>query len=283
MAHVAQWKKKNVKDAVELMKSQPVVGLVDVSRIPAKQFQQIRKKLRGKVDIVVSKNNLLKIALKEASKEMKGIEGLENFIDGQRALVTTSLNPFRLCREFEATKTKMAARGGEIADEEITIKEGDTDFKPGPVIGEFQKAGIPAAIQKGKIVIKSDCTLVKKGEKISRDVANAITKLEILPITVGLELMGAYEDGAVFERASLVIDEAAQMEQIITASTWAHNLALNIGYPNKRTIPIFITKAHHEAMSLGLNAKVVNKETAPYLLQLAQAQSLSLRSRTESK
>lgn len=283
MVHVAAWKKKEVKNTVKIIKSQPVVGLVDIARIPAKQFQYIRKKLRGKVGIVVSKNNLLRIALAEASKEKKGIERLEDFIDGQRALVTTTMNPFKLYRELEATKTKMPAKGGEMAEEEIFVKEGETSFKPGPVIGEFQKAGLPAAIERGKIVIKKDITLVKKGEKISRDVANALTKLEIYPLTVGLSLVGAYEDGFVFGKDSLAVSEEGLIEQIKTASTNAFNLALNIQYPAKETLPLLISKAHHDAMSLGLNTKIINKETIPYILQFAHSQASILQSRTATK
>jgi len=275
---VAQWKTAEVKDSIKFIKSQPIVGIVDVARIPAKQFQFIRKKLRGKIGIRVSKNSLLKIALEQASKEKKGIEKLIELVDGQRALVATDMNPFKLYKELETTKIKTPAKGGELAEDDIVIKEGETNFRPGPVIGEFQKAGIPAAIERGKIVIKKDCVLVKKNEKISKDVANALTKLEIFPLTAGLSLVGAYESGLVFGRDSLVVDEAAVIQQIETASTHAHNLAFNIQYPVKLILEMLITKAHHEAMSLGMNANIINTETIEHLLQLAKARALSLQS-----
>ena len=65
---------------------------------------------------------------------------------------------------MEATKTAAPAKPGDIAPEDILVKAGDTPFKPGPIVGELQKAGIPAAIEGGKIVIKKDKVLVKKGE-----------------------------------------------------------------------------------------------------------------------
>ncbi len=239
--------------------------------------------MRGKAGIVVSKNNLLRIALQEASKEKKGIEGLRDFIDGQRALITTDMNPFKLYIELEGTKTKMAAKGGEIAEEEIIVNEGDTGFKPGPVISEFQKAGLPAAIERGKIIIKKETSLVKQGDKISKDVANALTKLEIFPMTVGLDLVGAYEDGLIYTRETLAVDQGAQIELIMTASTNAFNLALNLEYPTIQTLPILISKAHHDAMNLGLSENILSKETIPYILQRAHAQALSLKSKSETK
>ena len=30
---------------------------------------------------------------------------------------------------------------------DIEVKAGETSFKPGPIVGEFQQAGIPAAIE----------------------------------------------------------------------------------------------------------------------------------------
>ncbi len=48
---------------------------------------------------------------------------------------------------LEKTKTKMAARPGETAPEDIVVSKGPTGFRPGPIVGELQQAGIPAAIE----------------------------------------------------------------------------------------------------------------------------------------
>ena len=65
-----------------------------------------------------------------------------------------------------------------------------TSFKPGPIVGELQHAGFPAAIEKGKVVLKKDVTIVKAGQTISREVAGLLTRLDILPLEVGLESAG---------------------------------------------------------------------------------------------
>ena len=59
------------------------------------------------------------------------------------------------------------ARGGEIAPEDILVKKGETPFKPGPIVSEFQRAGLPAAIEKGKIIRKH----LAKGSKLKVKVA----------------------------------------------------------------------------------------------------------------
>jgi len=168
MAHVAAWKKDAVKDLATRMAKSKVVGIIDVHGVPAPAFQTMRTNLRSNAEITMLKNTLLKIALKEAAKQKKGLEKLAEAVDGQCAVVTSNLNPFKLFKQLDATKTKMPAKGGEISPDDIEIKAGETPFKPGPVVGELQKAGLPAAIEQGKVVIKKDKVVVKKGDKIPR-------------------------------------------------------------------------------------------------------------------
>src|SRR5467141_4319265 len=208
MAHVAPVKKRLVEDLVSRCTKAQVVGIVNIHGIPAPQFQAIRKKLWGRATITVAKNNLLRLALEQANAKKPDLVKLGETIDGQTAVVTADINPFRLFKELEATKTRAPARGGEVAPEDLWVRAGETPFKPGPIVGELQKAGVPAAIERGKVVIKKDKLLVKAGDKIPRDVATVLTRLEIYPLTVGLDLRGAYEAGTVFRRDVLSVDDA---------------------------------------------------------------------------
>ena len=42
MAHVAEWKKEEVKELKEIVDQYDVIGLVDLENIPAKQLQEMR-------------------------------------------------------------------------------------------------------------------------------------------------------------------------------------------------------------------------------------------------
>ena len=106
MAHVAPQKLENVKNLVRTFEQSLVIGIVNIRGIPAPQIQAMRKKLVGRAKLVVSKNNLLRIALKEAAAKKKGLDGLAEVIQDQTAVVTAEINPFRLFKEMEATKTK---------------------------------------------------------------------------------------------------------------------------------------------------------------------------------
>lgn len=278
MREVSQKKKDMVANLVESFINSPVLAIARVDGIPAPQMQKMRAKLRGKVDLMVGKNRLINMALLEASEKKKELNRLSEVIDGQTAIVTTDINPFRLFKELESTKTSAPAKGGEIAPADIVVRAGDTPFKPGPIVGDLQKAGIPAAIEGGKVVIKKDRVLVQEGEKISKETANALTRLEIFPLTVGLDLRGAHEDGLFYERDSLAIDEEEYQRNLMEAAQESLNLAVFIAYPNSVTIPILLAKASREALNLAINAEFPTKETVEFLLQKANAEMLALAS-----
>ena len=59
MAHVAEWKKEEVKELKSIIDQYDVIGLVDLENIPAKQLQEMRRTLKGKAVIRMSKINLI--------------------------------------------------------------------------------------------------------------------------------------------------------------------------------------------------------------------------------
>jgi large subunit ribosomal protein L10 len=156
------------------------------------------------------------------------------------------------------------------------VRAGETPFKPGPVVGELQKAGIPAAIERGKVVIRQDKLLVKTGQRIPRDVAQQLARLEIFPLVVGLDLRGAYEAGSVFRREALSIDDEVVRGQIAQAGREALVLALAAAYPTRETIRPLLAKAHAQALGLAVESEFPTKETIKILLARAQAQALAL-------
>ncbi|OGS48670.1 MAG: 50S ribosomal protein L10 [Euryarchaeota archaeon RBG_16_68_13] len=279
MAHVAPYKKELVDDLAKRFRESQVVGIASIQGIPAPQFQAIRQRLRGRATITVSKNNLLRLALKAAADKKPHLEALASSVEGQTAVVTADLNPFKLFKELEATKTKAPARGGEVAPEDLWVREGETPFKPGPVVGDLQKAGIPAAIDRGKVVIKKDKLLVKAGDRIPRDVAHVLARLEIFPLIVGLDLRGAYEDGTVFRRDALAVDDTVVRAQILDASRRAFNLAMFVAYPSKATIRSLLGLAQRDGLSLAVESGFPTKDSVRFLFAKAQAQMLALASR----
>ncbi len=276
MAHVAAWKKDKVHELTDVMLKNQVVAIVDVHGIPSPQMQLIRQGMRKNSAVMMTRNNLVNIAIDEAAKQKPGLEALKSQVTGQCAVIATGMNPFRLFQQMEATKSNAPAKSGDIAPEDIIVKQGETSFKPGPIVGELQKVGIPAAIEGGKIVIRKDKILVEKGHKITDEVAKILPKLEILPMIVGLDLRAAYEDGLIYNRDVLNVPAGYYQSMLATGAMNATALGVSIVYPTEQTISPLLAKAYREATALSVKAAIPTKDNIKILLAKANAEMLAV-------
>ncbi len=277
-AHLPKWKKDEISEIKKLSEEYKLTGLVDMYGIPARQVQDIRRNLKGKAELRMTRNTLIEHALGEMGGEIKDLGGK---LDGHSALIFTNVNPFKLYSMLEKTKTKMAARPGELAPTDIVVEKGPTSFKPGPIVGELQQAGIPAAIEAGKVTIRETKTVVKEGQEISKKLADALAKLDVKPMDVGLLLQAAFFEGTVYESDVLAIDEVAFYNNIITAATQAFNLSLNASIPTKDTAADLLTKAVREARNVAVEAAVVSNDVMDAIIGKAQSQAMALQSVVE--
>jgi large subunit ribosomal protein L10 len=283
-AHVSKAKKAEVEGLVKLLTGSEVVGLVNIQGIPASSMLQMRRTLRAEATMKVAKNTLLRLALAEAAQQKPGLDQLIAKIDGPTCIITTRMNPFRLYRKLDESKTKAPARGGEKAPEDIWIRKGETPFKPGPVVGELQRSGSPAAIDEGKVVIKSDKLLVKAGDTIPANIAAGLTRLEIFPLTIGLDVKAVYEGGMVYGPDVLGIDQKKILEQIGQGARAALNLSVNTAFPTKQTVPHILAKAQREAIALALDAAIADTGGAmDALLAKANAEMVAVARRLQAE
>jgi len=254
-----------------------VIGIVGIHGIPGTQMNNIRRSLRGNAKLIVSKNTLISIALQDLEGKKKNVKELAKYIKDQSALIVSDKDPFKLAKIVEASRTRASPKGGEIAPEDVVVPAGETEFKPGPIVSDLQKVGIPASIEKGKVVIKKDTVVVKKGEKISKDLAQMLAKLDIRPIPVGLEIRAFYENGYIFGSDALKIDTEKVLQDLKNSIMNAFNLSLNVGYYTKLTIPIMLSDAYMKALSLGININYFTPETIKHLLAKANLQAMTIK------
>ncbi len=275
MPHVADWKKEKEAELEELTNNNEIIGIVNLADIPARQLQTMRRTLGDQAILKMSRKNFIKIALENSNKN---IEGLADYLEGQPAMVFTEMNPFKLFKILEDSKTEAPAKAGAIAPADIVVPAGDTSFPPGPILGELQQAGIPAKIDKGSIVVQEDATVVKEGEPVPKNVADVLTKLEIYPMEVGMDLLAVCEGDTIYTADVLKIDEEETLQTIATAYQNAINLSVNAGIVNSESAPILIQKAATEAMNLAINANILTSETTDKILSKAYAQMLAVAS-----
>jgi len=276
--NVSQYKKEVVKHLVSQMKSCPLVGVVNMRNMPAPQLQRLRAKTREKVNIVMCKRRLIRIALREAEASKPGIIGLEPRLDGiMPALVFTDENPFRLARVLEENKSKAPAKPGQIAPQDLVISAGPTPFSPGPVISELAQLGIKTGVDGGKVTVKQEAVVAKKDEEISAQAAGLLTKFGIEPMEIGLDLVAVFEDGVIFTREILAISPSAYVKLLAEASSQAKALAIRISYPAAEVIRELIARAFLDAMALAVGRHIMADKAVRGILAKASSHAHALK------
>lgn len=287
-----QQKEDLVDRLSEKMEETPVVGVLDMHSLPARQLQEIKKELVGEAEITMARKTLIELALEQADRE--GIEQLEENEAVQPALIFTEKNPFSLFQLIQQKKTSAAASGGETAPSDIVIEAGMTDLDPGPMLGEIQELGAGTSVEDGKIKVENDAVAVEAGDTIDNDTADVLNALGMEPLEVGLDLKLVYDsgksetsldradsespsrDGEVFDRDVLDIDTEAYRDDVAAAASQAFNLAVNAGYLTDATAETVVTTAAGNARNLAVNAGILAEDVVEDIVQKAAGEAAAV-------
>ncbi len=257
-ARIAEWKKAEVEDIKRLFMEYPIVGIIDMKDLPALQLQRIKKQMRGIIVLKMTKKRLIKVAMNQIKD--KNIENLKERITGMPGLIFTKEDPFKLYKLLSQSKSSAPAKAGQIAPRDLVIPAGPTNFLPGPMIGELGQAGIKTSVEGGKIAVREDSIVARKGEVIKPKVADVLTKFGVEPMEIGLNIVLIYEKGEIIEKDVLSLIEEDYGMKIMQASREAFSLAVFASYINKDTAEFLIKKANMEANALAKNVNLEIEE-----------------------
>jgi large subunit ribosomal protein L10 len=279
MAHVAEYKKKIVKDFEKLIKEYPIIGVVNMENLPSAQLCKMRASLRESCVLRMTKRRLLKIVINNIKSQKPGIESIEKYLGGMPALLFTKENPFKLFNMLKKSKSSAPAKPGQTAPKDIVVKAGPTPFAPGPIISELSGCGVKSGVDAGKVVIKQDSIVAREGEKIKPNVAAMLQRLGIEPMEVGLNLVAVLENGVIYDRKVLDIDEEQFRKDVAKAASYALNLAVEIAFPSKDIMGIIIGKAFKDARAISMSQNILCDATAGALLAKAEMQAKAVASK----
>lgn len=267
---VKEEKIQEVENLVSKINNYSTITICDFNGLNSNLFHKIRKNLRGNSEIIVSKNTLIKKAFEKANLP------LQNYIDGNTALIFSQMSPFEIYKILKENVEHKPPKPNSIASEDITVKEGDTPFAPGPMVSELQKYGIKAQIKKGKVVITSDSIVVKKGDKIPAGLSVILGKLGINPVEVGLKPVIASDKKTIFTPEILNINIDEYKSKILSAYQNALTLSIEKFIYNEKSIPIILQKAYIKAKTLAVDRNILTKDTIKDLLIKGYMQAIAL-------
>ncbi len=277
-AHVSDEKKKVVSGLVELFKKYPNVAAINMENLPASQLQSLRALLRDKGVLTMTKRRLMKIAIEKVKDQRPGIEQMIPQLKGMPALMFTKENPFGLYKFVRKNKSSAFAKPNQTAPKDIVIKACATPFSPRPIISELGAFRLKTGVEGGKVAIKEDRVVAKEGEAISPALSSLLMRLNIKPMEIGINITAIYENGFVFERKILEVDEEQYLNDLRLANVYAMSLAIQIGYVTKDNIKIFVKKAYNEAKWLALKQNIMSDVFVQNKISEAERAMLSLKS-----
>ena len=218
------------------------------------------------------KNTILKLAMRKVRPQALNVA--EKVLSGQNIFIFTNNDPFELVFKLGKLEVQVFASPGDIATDDIIVKEGNTGLPPGPIISLFSACKIPTKVVSGTIYIAKDTVVAKKGEVISMNLANLLNKLGIKPIKIRMVFKAAID----LEKGVLVPGEMLRPEfadqirkQVEEAVEHAIKLAVGINYPTPETIGILVITASLQARKLAEEVGYVSPESLPQLITKAVA------------
>jgi len=238
---------KAIEELRKIIDEFPVIGIIDMNKLPSRQLQEIRRKTRNGTIIRTVKKSILNFAIKQSSKEK--IQELDKIMPKQAAIVLTKHGAFKFYSLVDSLKFPTFAKENDIAPGDIRVSAGPTSLMAGPAISELTRAGIPAGVEEGRITVKKDVVVAKKGSKISKDLANALRKLGIQPMLVGLNVIGLYENGNIYTNDILGLVRTFP-GKLASAHQSAINLSVFVCYPTKDNIKFLLAKAFNSGKAI---------------------------------
>jgi large subunit ribosomal protein LP0 len=247
------------------------IFLVNVDNVGSSQMQQIRFSLRGRAEVLMGKNTLMRKVFNNYLKKNPGhpLENLIPMLKGNVGFVFTNgdLNDIR--EVVEGNKVPAPARVGAIAPVDVVIPAGPTGCDPGQT-SFFQTLSIGTKINRGQIEIVSDVLLISKGTKVGNSEAALLQKLNIRPFAYGLVIEMVYDNGSLFNPAVLDLTEDDLCAKFVTGLRNIAAISLEIGFPTLASVPHSVANAFKTLVAIAVECENFSFAKAdPYKAYLA--------------
>jgi len=256
---IPQWKLDEINYLVDLFGKYKNIVVIEVGHINDKQIQSIKKILRGKAIIRMSKKSLQIRAIEQYKKESKkkNLEELSNNIPGQSSLVFTNMNIFELKKIFLDNEWMISIRPNTITPVDIIVRAQNTGLPTGQVISELNMTlKLPTRLENDTIWIREDTRTHKAGDLVDVKQAAVLKKLNIKPIESLIKIHYAWSDGEIIPEEILYMDMEKFQQDITSCYLNAQRLAIELDIIDDETIEPLIQKAHREAIGILLKMPI---------------------------
>jgi len=233
--------------------------VIGVDNVQSKQMQTVRGAFRGRGELLMGKNTMIRRCMREMMEEKPELEELLPWIVGNIGFLFTEMDLGEARDILQSYKVQSAAKAGVVAPVDVVIPAGGTGMGPEKT-SFFQALNLPTKITKGTIELVSDVTVVKKGERVGLSEAKLLNMLNISPFWYNCEVF-CLMDGGVYPPEVLDITMDSVRAKIMSAAAnGVAALSLGIGYPNAASAPHMIMNAFKNALAIAAVTDITFKE-----------------------
>lgn len=237
--------------------------IVGVDNVGSNQLQLTRKALRGKAEILMGKNTMMRKCIREycEANEASPVAQLQELCRGNVGFVFTNGDLGEVRESLESNVRPAPARVGAVAPSDVIIPKGPTGCDPGQT-AFFQTLQISTKISRGQIEMTNDTHLITAGEKVTASQAAILQKLNIEPFTYGLVLKSVYDNGSLFDAKVLDITDDVLAAKFASALSVLASLSLALGYPTQASVPHSIANAFKAVLAVTLGCDTYSFDKA---------------------
>jgi large subunit ribosomal protein LP0 len=249
------WKASYFQRIERLIEEYPTAFIVSADNVGSKQMQQIRIALRGRGEVLMGKNTMMRKAIRGQLAKYPQLEKVLPCVVGNIGFVFTNEDLCEIRDIILSNKKEAPAKSGAIAPLDVFVPAGNTGQGPEKT-SFFQALAIPTKITKGTIEILSDIHLIKKDEKVGASEAALLQMLNIKPFHYGLIVEQVYNNGAVFSPEILDITDDDILKKFTSGISNIAAASLAIGYPTVASVPHSIVNGFRNLAAVCLEADI---------------------------
>lgn len=275
-----QWKAEYFEKVHRLLRQYQRIFICDADNVSSKQFQDIRKGMRGYGDVLMGKNTMMKRAIKDLLTDIPELDRIIPLIKGNVGFVLTN-GDLKEVRDLIQTFTvPAAAKSGSRAPVEVIVPAQQTVLGPEKT-SFFQALAIPTKINRGSIEITSPVPLLSVGDKVSESAAMLLNMLKISPFTYGFDIMTIYDEGTIFDPCILDITDDDLRSRFLAGVQNIASISLAIGYPTVASVPHSIANSFKNLMAIAAVTDIEFPQVASLKAYLADPSAFAVEAPAE--
>jgi len=227
--------------------------VVELDNVTSNQMHQVRMAMRGKAEMFVGKNTMVRFVIKKFGEEHKNqaLFALADELEGNVALIFTNEDLRDIRPIILANRKEAPARVGSVAQRTVIVPAGPTGLEPTQT-SFFQALQIPTKINKGAVEIMNDVTILTEGHKCGASQVALLNKLNIRPFSYGLVIRKLYDDGSVLTPSILDISKDDIKDILVSAIQNIAAVGLATGIPNKASFPHILADAFKNLLAVAV-------------------------------